>query len=408
VNEHLATGSWPDLVTAALVGTDRGAGSGPDGLLDSAARLTVARRVGRLPATAIPPDPCEENPRPVTGPAASDRIAAMVAGHRSVLIAEWLTAADARGRRPPDHLLPALLDLAAGTPRLRPLLARHPRVRWLARLNPAWDLPEFADPSDDTPWRLGTRTQRRAWLAAVRETDPARARQLLADPALSAAERAAFLPVLAARLSPADEEYLEAALDDRAAPVRAAAADLLTRLQGSGYQTRMTSRARHLLREQGGRLVVTPPEPAPRDAITGTPRQRVIELVARTPPAAWGAPPREADYGEWEPELLAGWVRAAATFGDQDWTLALTAHLLRARRAGRPSEQLHALLDAAPVPWPAELTELVLTDGAPAGIIAMAAHRGDPAFGDVPPRDDDPEPLRILRFRCDMLKELDD
>jgi hypothetical protein len=400
-----------DTLTAALVGTDRRAGTDPADLLSEAARLTVSRRAGQLARTAILPRPCEDDDRPVTGPAASARIAAMLAGQRSVLIPEWLAAALVRGMRPPDHLLPALLDLAAANPRLRPLLAPRPRARWLAHLNPAWDLPEFADPADDTPWRLGTQTQRRAWLANARAADPGRARDLLRDPALTAAERAAFLPVLAADLSPADEPLLEAALDDPAAPVRAAAADLLTRLPGSAYQHRMTSRARQIIRATPGpatqRLLVTPPQPAPRDGVSGLPRARVTEVVARTPPRVWPDWVREADPGEWEPELIPGWVRAASMHQDAELTLALTARLLRARRAGRPSEALHALLDAAAVPWPAALTELVLTE-APAGLLAMAAHRGDPAFGNVPAQADDPEPLRILRFRWDMLKELDD
>lgn len=396
---------WADLVASALAGTDRRAGAGPADLLNSAARLTLARRAGQLSVAAALPGPADQDPRPVTGQAACARIAGMLAGHRSVLIPEWLAAATARGRRPPDHLLPALLDLAAANPRLRPPLAAGPRARWLAGLNPVWDLP---DPADDTAWRLGTQARRRDWLACLRATDPARARGLLADPKLTAAERAAFLPLLAAGLSRADEPLLEAALDDRTAPVRAAAADLLTRLPGSAYQNRMTSRSRQLLRLHRGAMVVSPPDPAPRDGIDGPPRQRVTEVVARTRLDAWDESVRGADLGEWEPELIAGWVRAASVFHDQEWTLALTAYLLRARRAGRPSEALHALLDAAPVPWTAELTELVLSDGAPAGIIAMAAHRGDPAFGDVPEQDDDPEPLRILRFRCEMLKELDD
>lgn len=62
----IASVSWEELVTTALLGTDRrpaGADGGPAGLLDAAALHTVRRRAGLLPASP-PPGPIWHRPTP--------------------------------------------------------------------------------------------------------------------------------------------------------------------------------------------------------------------------------------------------------------------------------------------------------------------------------------------------------
>jgi hypothetical protein len=341
----------------------------------------------------------------------------MLRGTRSDLIPEWLDAATARGKRPPDHLLPALLGLARSSPGTRPLIARAggPRARWLAGLNRDWAFAEFITADDTDKWRLGTLAERRAYLAAVRREDPARSRGLVeaAWQTSSAAERAQLLAVLARGLSPDDEPLLERCLDDRAAEVRAQAASLLGRLTGSAFAARMTARSAAIVRVEPSRITVCPPR-APdaameRDAVRGP-----ADIVAATPLGTW--PPPEhiltLPAGEWEDMLLTGWARAAAAQRDQAWTGALAGRLLGARQPGRSREMLRELLGSVRVPWPLNLTELVLRKGATPDILAMAAHRGDPAIaapsaGAGAAAEDAPELLRILRFRHDMLKELD-
>ena len=120
--------AWHDLVTASLIGTERtvvpavripGLPRGEDDagdpaavLLDRAALVTAARRAGRRPDQAQPLPECENDPRPAVSPAAADRLARMLTGEYSGLLAEWLTVAVARGLRPPPQFLPALLDRA--------------------------------------------------------------------------------------------------------------------------------------------------------------------------------------------------------------------------------------------------------------------------------------------------------
>ncbi|MFD7946331.1 hypothetical protein ACFV5K_25865, partial [Streptomyces sp. NPDC059744] len=75
------TTAWEELVTSALLGTDRrplasGAGPGPIALLDAAALHTVRRRAGLRPAAAAArPGTAPADPRPPLPPAARRRLA---------------------------------------------------------------------------------------------------------------------------------------------------------------------------------------------------------------------------------------------------------------------------------------------------------------------------------------------
>jgi hypothetical protein len=259
--------AWQDLVTASLIGTERtgvpaagipGVLSGVPAdaaqdpaavLLDRAALLTAARRAGRRPGRADPLPAAEPDGRPTVSQDAGRRLARMLGGEYPDLLAEWLAEAAARGLRPPPALLPALLDrarrAAAADPGLPRLVATAggPRARWLAGLNPDWDLAQDLPGAD--AWRLGTAATRRGYLASLLASDPDAARALITDGWQAAApgERAMFLAVLADGLAPPDEPLLEAALDDGADDVRAWAAYLLARLPGSALAQRMAERA---------------------------------------------------------------------------------------------------------------------------------------------------------------------
>ena len=128
----------------------------------------------------------------------------MLGGERPDLLAEWLAAAVARDRRVPAHLLPALLDRARrvspSDPELRRLSAEAggSRARWLARLNPDWKFVTALAEAGEDAWRLGGKSQRRAYLTALRARDPAAARELITQSWEAAGpERVMFLSVLA-------------------------------------------------------------------------------------------------------------------------------------------------------------------------------------------------------------------
>ncbi|MER7725389.1 DUF5691 domain-containing protein [Streptomyces sp. NPDC096323] len=275
---------WEELVTSALLGTDRrppaaSSGTGPDAaaaaLLDAAALHTVRRRAGLLPAPAGPrPAPAPEDTRPALPEAARSRLAQLLAdraapsgsgGRRGTapdlteLIPQWLAVANQYGYRAPDAALPPLLDAARARTDLRPqaLTFAGPRGLWLAGLNPDWKfalrgasgsalLPEVTDrEAVRRLWEEGLFAERVALLSAVRAHDADAARALLATTWSTerAEDRLMFLDSLRTGLSGADEEFLEQGLADRSRNVRATAAELLSALPGSALARRMAARA---------------------------------------------------------------------------------------------------------------------------------------------------------------------
>ena len=436
--------TWQDLVTASLIGTERTGlpdtgvpgqpgpadarrpTQAPDDpaalLLDRAALLTVARRGGRPAGHAEPPPEAEPDPAPAVSPAAGRRLARMLGGEHPDLLAEWLTAVVARDRRAPAHLLPALLDRARRVPPSDPELRRlsaqagGSRARWLAGLNPDRTFVTAHAGAGQDAWRLGGKSQRRGYLAALRARDPGAARDLIIQSWEAAAgpERVMFLSVMAnAGLSLADEPLLEAALDERDAEVRGWAAHLLARLPGSALGQRMAQCALDCIRIESGardsRLVVIPPARGDaamrRDGVTsgqgGRLQERdarthlLHEVLARTPLRTWtGRFGRTAEQilalrsGAWAPVLFTGWSRAAMAQRDQEWMTALINWAL----AGGPTGTLFG-----------------------AETLRQLARRVDPARcareTTASPGAEIPPPIRdaisVLRFRYDMLKELE-
>ncbi|KUJ66976.1 hypothetical protein ACZ90_31645 [Streptomyces albus subsp. albus] len=298
---------WGDLVTAALLGTERRrppvtVRPGQDAaaaLLDAAALSTVARRAGLRPAVAWPlPAPAPDDPRPGLPAAAHRRLGLLLAdratqgpsGPRAApdlteLLPQWLALANGHGYRAPDALLPALLDAARARTDLRPdaLTLAGPRGLWLARLNPQWKfalrggpgrgsggLSESATPEEvATLWEEGLFAERISLLSVMRHRDPASGLALLSGTWATerAEDRLMFLDSLRDDLSPGDEPFLEQALADRSRNVRATAAELLSALPGSALARRMAERARACVRLEtpaGGsgapRIAVAAPE----------------------------------------------------------------------------------------------------------------------------------------------------
>ncbi|OKI09942.1 hypothetical protein A6A06_04785 [Streptomyces sp. CB02923] len=279
----LAEPSWEELVSSALLGTERRTPpvtaregrSTPAALLDAAAVSTVRRRAALRPAPARErPVPAPPDSRPPLPPAARRRLALLLAdrngtgsGHRrgtapdlTELLPQWLTAAARHGYRAPEALLPALLDAARARTDLRAaaLAFAGPRALWLARLNDEWKFAlrgigsAAALPGADEPeavralWEEGLFAERVSLLAALRRRDPAAGLALLATTWATerAEDRLMFLDSLREGLSVADEPFLEEALADRSRNVRGTAAELLSALPGTALAARMADRAR--------------------------------------------------------------------------------------------------------------------------------------------------------------------
>ncbi len=374
--------NWDELVTAALLGTDRrpvpGAETAP-ALLDAAAVHTVRRRAGLTPAAAggLPAPAPQDGRARLPGPARrrlalllADRAAPAQPGGRrgstpdlTELLPQWLAAANGHRYRAPEDLLPALLDAARARTDLRPQALEFAGARglWLARLNPEWKyalrgtsggavLPDLEDAEAVRAlWEEGLFAERVRLLGAVRAADPAAALALLTSTWATerAEDRLMFLDSLRAGLSAGDEEFLEQALADRSRNVRAVAAELLSALPASAFAARMAARATSCVSPDrtgtlGGIVVEAPHEcdaAMQRDGVVAKPPAGrgerswwLGQLVESAPLSAWsprlnGRTPREIAAlpvsDGWGEELHAAWCRAAIRQGDATWARAL-------------------------------------------------------------------------------------
>ncbi|MGW1614150.1 DUF5691 domain-containing protein [Streptomyces sp. NPDC002285] len=377
--------AWEELVTAALLGTDRrtppGSAPGqeaPLALLDTAAVETVRRRAGMRPTPAAQrPRPAPDDPRPALPSAAARRLGMLLTDRPGVgggrrgtapdlmeLLPQWLATANDRGFAPPPQLLPALLDAARGRTDLRPaaLTFAGPRAVWLARLNPDWRfalratpgggaaLPHLDNPAEvQQLWQEGLFAERVALLSAIRAGEPAAARELLTTTWATerAEDRLMFLDSLRSGLGPQDEPFLEQALADRSRNVRATAAELLSALPDSALAARMAVRAGTCVALDHTGEAPTITVEAPHECDAGMERDGVVakapagrgerswwfgQLVEATPLGTWpgrlgGRTPQEivalpvAD--DWQGELHAAWCRAAVRQRDGEWARAL-------------------------------------------------------------------------------------
>ncbi|MFG3011735.1 DUF5691 domain-containing protein [Streptomyces cinerochromogenes] len=378
--------SWEEVVTTALLGTDRrppaDAAPGraaPVALLDAAAVATVRRRAGLRPARAARrPERAPADPRPPLPARAAHRLATLLAdrsgggagGRRgsspdlTELLPQWLAAANAHGYAAPPQALPALLDAARGRTDLRPaaLAFGGPRALWLARLNPDWRFALRAapgggatlpDPEDAEAvhrlWQEGLFAERAALLGALRARTPGLGRELLASTWATerAEDRLMFLDSLRAGLSQADEPFLEQALGDRSRNVRATAAELLSALPDSALAARMAVRATACVAldrtgDAPAIVVEAPLECDPgmeRDGVVAAPPAGrgerswwLGQLVEAAPLGTWpgrfGGRTAEEIVAlpvadGWQGELHAAWCRAAVRQRDTAWSRAL-------------------------------------------------------------------------------------
>lgn len=466
---------WDGLVSSMLLGTDRRPADfdelpdhvrerlGDGGLLDAAALATVYKRAGRKPLRELTPlEPAGGEDRPLPRPGAVRRLAAMLGGFQTAALGEWLRTADANGWGVPPEHLPALADYARNRAEYRPLVitAAGRRARWLAELNPEWRFLHAADAESNDPqlWTHGNAIQRRAWLLGLRRRDPGAAREELAEvwPNESAATRADFLGLFADGLSLGDEEFLEAALDDRSREVRRVAARLLARLPGARYGVRMTERLHsHLVESQGVLAVDLPRSLTPsmeRDGLDSVNPEGVgkrawwfHQIVANTPLSsmnlAWLKTPVEGcapevlqsawtesvirestpEASRWARELLLGNANTGSRNPAELLRLLPSSEWAQAVNILRSSVDVAELVGALPVPWPPELGRMVLDQLAKVGTNRAWARLASIAARAVPPDvldhpitrdpsgDEDTWRRRLvetLTFRREMYEEL--
>lgn len=366
-----ATDGWEPTLAAALLGAERAPPAPPGPLADLVADLVAeadpgAALLARLAAegalhragTGLGPEAlAPTEPRDAFGPecppAAATRLYGLLSEGYSARgrVEEWFALAAASGVRPPAWLFQALMLHRDSLPATAPAVVGA-ELDWLARAcgeAPAREA--AADGAEAADWTDGTVAERRAAFAAFRARDPEGARAAL-EPVFrkeKADIREALVHALATGLSPADEPFLEACLDDRAGGVRQAAQHLLPNLAGSRYAARMAARARAALTIESKRkllggtthsLVVTLPEESPelaRDGVEvntwerrggGARASLLRSILGRAPLEAFADhPPRLwielALRSEWADPVFHGLFSAAKRTLDPAWSEAM-------------------------------------------------------------------------------------
>ncbi len=380
------------LTIVALLGTERrqlpaaptGLGtlsqSSPEAeLLTKAATVNLYQKAARMTETTVrlQQEVAVEDAKPAINRVAIAMLQQMVSGHYKGLLPEFLRLVAQSGQRLPHVILPQLLEMAHYDTSLRKafLAVTTPRAIWLGHQNSAW---RYVLAANNSPERfaLGKLTERIAALREMRRQDPQQAREALIDTWKKdvAKDRAALIVALEVGLSLADEDFLEAALDDKSKLVRKEAADLLARLPNSAYVQRMIQRAVPLLNIQRGllkrRVTVTLNLPAslddaaPRDGIAlenppkglGKKAWLFRQVLARTPLDVWKQHAEiskllDACAEEDRGLLFTSWVTACDFNPNADDAWALLNYI--------PS--VDAIPTLAPLLTPVQIDELAVT-----------------------------------------------
>ncbi|CRZ19074.1 DUF5691 domain-containing protein [Mycolicibacterium neworleansense] len=311
------------------------AGDPVGSVLRVAGLYATARRAGRLPERVEPAtDPAPPETRPLITDAHGFLIERALTA-RPILDGALADIA-AAGLRLPPRLIPELLRLQQSGVVTRALWdaignsgqwyalehygRNHRALRHVVQGRPT-DWPKESD------FTHGDTAKRLDWLATARALDPERARELVAThwSTEDAESRAALLAAFTSPEYDADEPFLEAALDDRAVTVRAAAVAVLGRRDRSRYLDRMKALAAHIFTVKKSMLgvkIAVHPLPGPdaaaiRDGLSTTKPEAV---VARTPITFWAEV-----FGAVTPEKVA----RALYDTDQSVLAALTLSALR-------------------------------------------------------------------------------
>jgi hypothetical protein len=230
-------GSWADLVSAALVGTERrpfapdpalpAAADPAQSLLQQAMLATVPALTGEQPAhyEDPPPEPMPADDRPLIARTAQLRLRSVLEVYPKYL-GEWLTAVQASGCRLPQTAMPGLLEAGRNNAEIRGVLAKvlGARGHWLARYNASWRYlrHEPCGPLRAEDWDGPDPDARIAYANGLYAAEPAAARALLetAWPTLTADLKLSVLGPIARHGGKDDLPFVKGLSQDSSKRVR--------------------------------------------------------------------------------------------------------------------------------------------------------------------------------------------
>ena len=317
-------------------------------LLSAAALTSTHQRAGRLPTRdqSPAPEPSPVETLPQVSFQARTALRRLLEGEHQKLLGEWLAlAATAKVIAPPE-LLPLLLNAGASELRLAILPVLGERGRWLAAQNPEWSW-VAGGVADESVWQTGTTPARVLYLRQQRETNPARALELLVSTWKEETPegRAAFIAELETGLSPNDESFLETALDDKRKEVRRIAAQLLAHLPSSALVRRMVERARPMLQftlgKPGGLLKLQLAKKPPLEVTLPAECDKAMQRDGIEPKPQRGM----GEKTWWLRQLLDAWMQGAIFQKNAAWAEALFAVAVEQNQI----ERFQGLLLALPI-----------------------------------------------------------
>ncbi len=357
---------WQNLVSAALVGTERQALTIPatdsplgkvinrldskdcEGiLLGAAGAIAIYQKAGKLSiATTLSlTEPCSLEDLPCCNPLAAQHLIMMLNGEHNQVLPEWLNVAATVGKRVPPQCLPELLPLGKRQPYLQsailPVLGK--RGLWLAEQNPEWNY--AISENTELAWKSGSCDAKKLALTKLRQQDPEKARERLQSTwkVSSVDENVACLQALETGLSLEDEPFLNSALAHKRKTIRDTAAKLLAQLPESQLCQRMIQRVLPLIQLKSGTVEVTLPTDFTKDGIRdgidqsqysssfGEKGSLLLQMLACVPPSIWNQHWEQAaaeivlavEGSEWNKLLIEGWAKATINHRDVDWAQAL-------------------------------------------------------------------------------------
>lgn len=356
------------MLKTALLGTDRSelsqllqtqleqlgvdpALSEPEAILEATALVSRMRRAGHiLPEwnKPLPKFELEEGEQNCS-PALARFFEKLMEDENDRLVHQLMEKVKEKQVVLPGSMLPMLLQKATGNTAFAAMIVPvlGSRGKWLAGQHPEWRLLVLS--SEDFFWDTGKHTERLALLRYWRHEDPVVGLHLLESTweEETIAHQKAFLKCLQIKLSLADEDFLEAALDSRRKEIRKTAAELLGQITDSALVKRMFARAKHFLNLKGkegrGKISIELPE-APdktllRDGLDskkqwhqgGVKASRLWQILSVVPPQYWVAhfdcPVKEllSIYvrSEWSDLLVQSAIDASLRHHDEEWIEAL-------------------------------------------------------------------------------------